>query len=460
MHEESAMSQVWKWLLYVGILACLAGFVGCGAGPMTDDEYDAMLSCGPDKPLVLPERKVTYEADIKPMLAQHCGSCHKSGGSAPFVFDTYEEAALLKHLIASVTKSRRMPPWAPADCCNAYVQERRLRPEQIATIQAWVKQGARKGNVPAEPAPQPLKEPALREDVVLKMPRPFRPKKQFGTSELRCFMMDWPVKGKRFITGFDVKPGNPKLVHHILVNVIPPEHVKSFEALDARDARQGWDCYGQGIDLRKGVGIGGWAPGITAVTYPDGIGIPIEPGSKIMINMHYDMSQGDGLDQTSLAFRLEKEVPRRAYNFAVSHPQWLLSGGMKIEANQSMTKHHMRMDLTAAIGVDKLTLYAINLHMHERGKRGSVVLERANGTKECLLHIPDFPFLWQETYYLKQPVVIEPGDKIYLECRWDNTAANQPIVEGKKVASQTLDWGTDKEMCSAFLLLAEGGTAQ
>jgi hypothetical protein len=56
--------------------------------------------------------------------------------------------------------------------------------------------------------------------------------------------------------------------------------------------------------------------------------------------------------------------------------------------------------------------------------------------------------------------VIEPGDKIYLECRWDNTAANQPIVEGKKVASQTLDWGTDKEMCSAFLLLAEGGTAQ
>jgi len=94
-------------------------------------------------------------------------------------------------------------------------------------------------------------------------------------------------------------------------------------------------------------------------------------------------------------------------------------------------------------------MYTAGLHMHALGKSGKISLERSDHSVECLLDVPRWKFHWQGAYGFQQPKLIGPGDRIAQECHWDNSAANQPVVNGIKPPPHDLDWGeaaTD-EMC-------------
>ena len=54
-------------------------------------------------------------------------------------------------------------------------------------------------------------------------------------------------------------------------------------------------------------------------------------------------------------------------------------------------------------------------------------------------------------YYFATPVRIDPGDRVVVECHWDNTAENQKIVNGERETPHDLGWKTDEEMCGAVL---------
>jgi hypothetical protein len=54
---------------------------------------------------------LTYYDDMVPLFAEHCLSCHREGGIAPFRLDTYEQAKAYAATIRSVTQTRTMPPW-------------------------------------------------------------------------------------------------------------------------------------------------------------------------------------------------------------------------------------------------------------------------------------------------------------------------------------------------------------
>jgi hypothetical protein len=88
--------------------------------------------------------------------------------------------------------------------------------------------------------------------------------------------------------------------------------------------------------------------------------------------------------------------------------------------------------------------------MHEYGSRASIAILRANGDVDCLLHIEDWDYAWQGEYWLAQPVTVRFGDRLYVECHFDNSAANQP-GDG---APRDLWWGDDKEMCFASVLIS------
>ena len=58
-------------------------------------------------------------------------------------------------------------------------------------------------------------------------------------------------------------------------------------------------------------------------------------------------------------------------------------------------------------------------------------------------------------YYFATPVRLARGDQLYVECHWDNTAANQKIVNGTQQEPRTIHWGTDQEMCGAVVTFSE-----
>ena len=54
--------------------------------------------------------KVTFTETIAPILYQNCLTCHRPGEAGPFSLISYDDAKKRGALIATVTKSRYMPP--------------------------------------------------------------------------------------------------------------------------------------------------------------------------------------------------------------------------------------------------------------------------------------------------------------------------------------------------------------
>lgn len=97
---------------------------------------------------------LTFNKDIAPLLFEHCGGCHRPGQPAPFSVLNYEDVRQHARQIAAVTKSRAMPPWLPEPGYGEFINQRRLRGDQIDRIQQWVRKGAVEGD-PADLPPTP-----------------------------------------------------------------------------------------------------------------------------------------------------------------------------------------------------------------------------------------------------------------------------------------------------------------
>src|SRR6476661_1160698 len=97
----------------------------------------------------------------------------------------------------------------------------------------------------ATPAPE---APLRRGErfVTLRMPTAYTPKAPTapGTDDYRCFLLDPHLTSKAVVTGINVLPGNPDVVHHVILFRIPPDKVAVAQAKDAAEPGQGWTCFG------------------------------------------------------------------------------------------------------------------------------------------------------------------------------------------------------------------------
>jgi hypothetical protein len=117
--------------------------------------------------------------------------------------------------------------------------------------------------------------------------------------------------------------------------------------------------------------------------------------------------------------------------------------------------HAFEFDATAVTG-GAFDVYSAGLHMHTLGTRATASIVRAGGARECLLQIDDWNFHWQGNYGLRQPVRFNPGDKLRVECHFDNSPTNQPLVGGQPRVPADVYWGegTGDEMCLGIFYLA------
>ncbi len=105
--------------------------------------------------------------------------------------------------------------------------------------------------------------------MTVAMPAAYTPKAPtYGTDDYRCFLLDPHVTAPEFVTGVDVLPGSPDVVHHVILFQVPPDKVAAAEAEDERTPGQGWTCFGGtglgavGDGLDQAPWIGAWAPGV------------------------------------------------------------------------------------------------------------------------------------------------------------------------------------------------------
>jgi len=408
-----------------------------------------------------PPAKVTWHRDVAPIVERKCGTCHQEGGVAPFSlgslaeWNTYEAASL-----ASI-RAGRMPPFPATTECAQYSPTQALLPEQREVLESWLASGKPEGDVkdfrPLAGAPDKL----TRVDVSVPMPEAFTPTK--SPDEYRCFLLDWPFTDTRYITGYELRPGQKSMLHHADLFFINPSFVAEWAARDT-DPGPGWECYDIPFG-RVGGWIGTYVPGMRGNEFPAGTGLRVPPGAKVFLQMHYNALAGKaGPDQSTLDLRLETRVQKVAGVQALSDPKWL-SRQMRIPAGKKDVTHRFDVDptpLASIISEDfidgrPMKLYATTMHLHQLGQSAKFEVLHPDGTSTCIVDIPKWDFHWQLAYTLSTPVVVNPGDQLSVQCTFDNTAENQPIVNGVKVTPRDRNWGsrTEDEMCVGGILVSQ-----
>jgi hypothetical protein len=395
---------------------------------------------------------ITYFKDIKPILDSKCVQCHTAGGIGPFSLKTVDEVKPHLAAIKSAVTARTMPPWLATKGCADYKSDISLSDAQIQTISAWVDAAGTlgsEGDYVAPPAPPATELP--RVDATLALPAPYTPSK--SPDDYRCFVLDWKATTEKFVTGFQVHPDHPAIVHHAIAYAATPDQVAQYEKLDADEPGEGYTCFGGPGGDGNPQFLAAWAPGGGAPTFPEGTGIKVVPGSKIVLQIHYNtQSAPPAADATTVALRLEDHVDKEGAIVPFLDPRWPAAQTMTIPARMQNVEHSFRADPSLFIGAlapgvldpgRAFNIYASVLHMHTRGFHGSLKIEHKDPAEgeECLLNIDQWNFHWQRAYQFDKPKVFKPGDELAIECKWNNDL------------DKALNWGegTQDEMCIGFV---------
>ena len=433
------------------LLSFACATAACG-NPRVEDPW-----CADSAPAVTPpwSETPTYHQHIKPILDARCVYCHVEGGVGPFPLDDYGEAFGYRDLVARATALRTMPPFLAADCCTEYHNDFSLTDAEIETIGQWVASGAPEGDPATGPAMTvPPVGGLSRVDVTLEVSEPYILEAEPGKSDiLRCFLVDWPVDRRVFITGLNPVPGNRAVVHHLIVAALSGDAIEVAEEMDAEDPGSGFDCEGglAGVGLQDVKVLGG---SLLGSDFPDGLGTPVEPGSKILINVHYfaELEREVYEDQTAIEVKYD-DTAREFEGLAIANPAWLVADGMKIEAGDDDAAFWFGYEPSIFTRGETVMLRSVTPHMHYFGKRMRVLILRDDGSTDCLLEIPRWDFGWEQPFWFREPIVLEPGDELYVECIFDNSSANQPNGEEPR----DIAWGdSNQDMCAAFASFTRG----
>lgn len=342
----------------------------------------------------------------------------------------------------------------------------------------------------ATPAPakqKPLRAGERRVDV--RMPAAYTPSAPtgVGTDDYRCFLLDPKITTDSFVTGFDVKPGNPDVVHHVILFRVPPDQVAAAEQKDAETDGQGWTCFGTsgmgsgGDSIDDAPWIGAWAPGGTEQLYGAGLGEELDAGSRIVMQVHYNLAAGVAPDTSAATLRLTEDPttkvletkllpapvelpcrPGKASDRLCDRAEamkdviarfgpagktadylHLLCGSTPVGPTQSCTR-----EITATE-----TIRGIAGHMHLLGK--SIRIETNPGTPRArtVLDIPVWDFDNQRSRPTP-PITLTKGDTIRVTCTHTQDLRDHvPAFAGQPDRYVVWGEGTTDEMCLGILLV-------
>jgi len=398
--------------------------------------------------------ELTWHRDVAPLVQERCGGCHVEGGVAPFALQSHAQAYERRAEIREAVSSRHMPPWQPGPGCAEYHDDTSLSEEQISLITRWVDAGAPEGSSrDARPIPARPTGGLSRVDLEMEMPLEYTPRQ--NPDDYRCFILDWPHEQLRYITGFNGRPGTRAEIHHLIAYLIRPEEVATVQALDDAEPGPGYTCFGGPGNQGAPTWLGAWAPGAMGADYPESTGLKVQPGSKVVLQVHYNTSHvAPSPDRTSVQFKVDERVDTPAYVLLWADSAWVSEKTMHIPAGQADVVHRWTYEPSALLeaitgGVvpngQPVTLHTAALHMHTLGTRARLEVLRQAGGSECLLDIPRWDFNWQNTYRLMEPREVRPGDQLTVECHWDNSAPG----------AVDTNWGegTRDEMCLGILYM-------
>jgi hypothetical protein len=350
---------------------------------------------------------VTFAKDIAPIFQTKCQTCHHPGTSAPMSLVTYEDTRPWARSIQHRVASRDMPPWHLDKTVGIkhYKNDRSLSDGEIATIVRWVDAGAPQGNPADMPPPRTFQseadwfigEPDLKvttpNDFVMYDKGPDWWIDQFGEVTL---------DEDRWIKAMEIKPSNPKIVHHVVVYAIEP---------DAPDGTP-----------ETGVMLHEYAVGKYGDIFGENTGRLLKKGTRLRYDMHYFAIGSEQHNKTTIAFKFYPKGTVPKYQVRSVAMRNIPNDELEVPPNTVMrTDGYYRLPRNARLD-------AFQPHMHMRGRGMTLEAIRvADNRTEILSSVDHFDFNWHINYVYADDVapLLPAGTVLHMIGVHDNTAANR-----------------------------------
>lgn len=377
---------------------------------------------------------VTFNKDVLPVMQKRCQTCHRPGEVAPMSFLTYSEVRPWAKAIREAVLTRKMPPWFADPHYGKFSNDRSLSKPEMDALVSWVDGGALEGD--AKDAPPPVEWvdgwSIGKPDQVFEMPHDFDVPAA-GTIDYQYIVIPSGFTKDMWVEAAEARPGNRKLVHHIIAFVRPPgskwlQEAKPgipFVPVARKDD-------GNKKDEKKNTGqrrrrddeddnaaspelLIGFAPGLVPMNLPPGQAKLVPAGSDFVFQLHYTANGKSGTDRSRVGVIYAKEPPKeRIFTANATNSKFVIPPGdpaYRVDSSITLQQPAYLVDLMP--------------HMHYRGKDFEYRLVYPTGETETVLSVPHYDFNWQLFYYLSKPILLPKGTKIECTAHFDNSPNNR-----------------------------------
>ena len=384
----------------------------------------------------------TFTRDVAPILQKQCVACHRSGGMAPMSLETYREARPWAKSIREAVLERKMPPWHADPKHGEFRNDRRLAAAEIDTIVRWVDGGAPQGEGAAAASAFVDGWRIGKPDAILEMPQEYTLGPE-GPDEYQYFVIPTSFGEDRWIQAAEARPGNSKIVHHIIAFIQPkaaampprtPSAPSSAKPIFYKDqtlirVREETPVTDNGCSMTLGGAgtrmdgsvrdtmptlLAGEAPGRDADVWGDGLAKLLPAGADLLLQVHYSRSGSPQKDRSSIGLIFAKRPPEHeVVTMPIQNHYFRIPSGAENHAATACYTFPEAVRLTSMMP-----------HMHLRGKDMLFRAFYPDGRSEILLSVPSYSFNWQTTYYLKKPIALPAGTRIEVTGHFDNSSKN------------------------------------
>ena len=343
----------------------------------------------------------TYHADVAPILARRCASCHREGTAAPFALLTHADAAAHAEMLAEVVRDERMPPWGAHPAHGTFQNDPSLSRDEKRTLLRWVRTGRAEGMPPAGAATT-AEPPAVpdadgwrigKPDLVITMAEE-QEVPATGFVPYRYVVLPHVFLRETWIEAVEIRPDNPGVVHHCNLAYVT--------------------AGGAGADTF----ITGHVPGVQPLDlghFDTGVAYRVPAFAGLVLQIHYTTTGRPETCRISVGLRFPRRPIEKKLHHVLFDPRDLAippgDGGHAVEASTTLA--------------DDVTLLGLFTHMHVRGKDMTFFAEPPGGVRGTLLMIPAFDFNWQLGYECAPGTVRLPaGTVLGAIAHYDNSAFN------------------------------------
>jgi mono/diheme cytochrome c family protein len=400
--------------------AALDAMIAGQAPKVTEAKVSGTKLNFPDARQAAAWKKISYEKEVAPILADKCVSCHAPGGVAPFAMNSYEVVKGFAPMIREAVMAKRMPPFHTGKGSHDLKVDGRLTDAQTKTLVHWIEAGAPRGAgedplaklgyvAPEWPYGQP--------DVVLELPAFDVPAS--GIVDYQNLKVKNPTKEAKFLQAVAYLPGARQQVHHIVAGWNP----------DGKTSMgQGWE-----------VDTGGWGPGSEPTNYPADTGNMVPANGEFVFQMHYTPNGKATTDKTRVGIYYKKDKPEN-----ILRQLGIADFSIEIPAGEGL--HHERGYVEFPADV---MLYRVRPHAHSRGYATRLTVRYPDGREEILHNQPIYDFNWQREYVFKDWLPIPKGSIMIADYIFDNSVNNKSNPDPK--ANVLFGEQTFEEMLFTYL---------